>query len=313
MSAPEGRKHEWLRPAGLFALGLGLAVGQPLVVGAACFGIFALLAPGGGLPGLVAGGLVLGFVFAGTPSGGLWYLERGWAVLVGGWFAALTQVWPARPFFPRALAALAGASVWAAGVFLAVAGWDRVDWLIGERVRASAATTLELFGAFGGEAPQGMADTVARTAAVQEFLFPALLALSTLAMLGVAWWLHVRVSTGSGGGLGALRNFRFADPLIWFLIGGILLGLVAGWSTEWGRLGTNLAVFMGALYALRGAGVLLWLAGGVSIGGALLVGVGIVLAAPLLLAGAMVVGVGDSWLDLRARARAVRGGGSGPE
>jgi hypothetical protein len=151
----------------------------------------------------------------------------------------------------------------------------------------------------GGEG--GLSETVQATAEVQGMVFPALLALSSLATLGVAWWVHVKVMTGSSLGLGALRNFRFPDPLIWLLIGGLVLVLLAGWTGGVGRLGVNLVVFMGGLYVLRGAAVLLFLSGGLSVLAGILVAVGMVLAAPVLLAAAMAVGVGDSWLDLRAR------------
>jgi hypothetical protein len=139
-------------------------------------------------------------------------------------------------------------------------------------------------------------------------VFPALVALSTLASMGVAWWLHLRIAVRSDRGLAPVREFRFADPLIWLLIVGAGLVLTAQWSDGWGRAGTNLVAFMGALYVLRGLGVLLFLLGGVSITGGLMFALALLLAGPVLLGGALVIGMGDSWLDLRARARAGREG-----
>jgi hypothetical protein len=203
--------------------------------------------------------------------------------------------------------ALAGA------LLLALDGWARVDWLVNARIQAGAAATMQMLRLLsGGEGGGGaMGEAVQRTAELQAGIFPALLGLASLAGLGVAWWFWVRLARGSGTGLAPFRGFRFPDALIWVLIAGIALVLVAGWSSGWGRVGVNLTVFMGALYVLRGAAVLLVLSGGIGILGALLLGLGLVLAAPVLLAGAMVVGVGDSWVDLRARALRTGGGDPG--
>jgi hypothetical protein len=77
---------------------------------------------------------------------------------------------------------------------------------------------------------------------------------------------------------------------------------VLGGGDQWTRVGTNAVVFMVALYALRGVGVVLGVRGGLSPLGWVLVGLGLVFAAPALLTGAFLVGLGDTWLDLRARA-----------
>jgi len=143
--------------------------------------------------------------------------------------------------------------------------------------------------------------TVSRTVALQSHLFPALLALSTVAATGVAWWLHQRLLHGSDESLGALKDFRFGDPLVWIFVAGVVLVVLAGWSTGWGRVGSNLLAFMAGLYILRGAGVVLFLSGGMSLGIGVLLVAGLVLAGPLVLAASMLLGLGDSWFDIRAR------------
>jgi hypothetical protein len=310
MTGSGAKERLWLRPAGLLALGLGLAMGQPFVLVAVPFALLILLKPGTGAGALLLGAVALALVFAGEPGGGFWYLERGWAILVGGWFAALSLAWPHRPFLVRGLLALGGAVVWAGAILLAVGGWGAMEWLVEERVQASAAATLELLRTIAGSGTvSGFGQTVQATARVQAILFPALLALSTLATLGVAWWTFEKVTVGSGRGLSPLRDFRFADPLIWVLIIGVGLVLAAGWTGGWGRVGANLMAFMGGLYALRGVAVLLFVTGGLSLLSGALVAVGLVLAAPVLLTAAMAVGVGDSWLDLRARRQEAGGDG----
>ncbi len=309
MTEEGGGERRWLRPLGLLALGLALAVGQPLVLIAVAFAFLTLAVAEVRIGSIVMGAAAFALAFAGDPSAALWYVERGWAILVAGWFAGVSLTWPERPFASRALGALGGASLWTAAVLASVNGWQTVERLVEARIRASAEATLEFMGTIGsGEGGAGLAEAVSQTVELQSTLFPALLGLGTFACLGVAWWLHVRLSEGSDTGLGAWRSFRFPDPLIWAFIAGLVLVLMAGWGVGWGRLGANLVVFMGALYAFRGVGVLLFLSGGVSVLSGLLVVLGLVLAGPLLFMGAMVVGMGDSWFDLRNRARS----GDGP-
>ncbi len=302
MTEESTQRGGWHRPLGLLALALMLAVGQPAVLVIVPFAMLTFLAPGGGLLVLLITAVAFSAVFAGEPSGGLWYLERGWAILVGGWFVAISLLQPGRPFLARALLALVGSLVCVGGTLLAVDGWGGVESLVAERVEASIAATVEVMRALAdGDLQAGLTETLSTTAQVQGVLFPALLGLSSIASLGVAWWLHVRVSRRSGPGLGSIREFRFPDSLIWVFISGLVLVLLTEWSVGWGRLGTNLVAFMGALYILRGAAVLIVLWGGFSFVGGLLLALVLILAGPLLALGAMLVGVGDSWFDLRAR------------
>lgn len=293
----------WARPLGLLFLALIMAVGQPLVVVIVVFTMLTFLAPSGRILLLLLTAIAIATVFSGDPPGGLWYLERGWAILIGGWFVALSLLLPDRSFLGRALPALLGSVLTVCGILAVIGGWGDVDALVAEQIQGSIAATVQFMNALAdGGLQEELAGTLAMTARVQGVLFPALLSLSSLASLGVAWWLHVRVSSLAGPALGPIREFRFADTLIWVFISGLALVLVAEWSVGWGRLGTNLLAFMGALYMLRGAGVLLVLWGGISFTSGLLVMLAVILAGPFVALGAMLIGVGDSWLDLRARA-----------
>ncbi len=297
------REGGWLRPLGLLALAVTLSVGQPLVSIVVTFAMLTFLAPGGRLFVLLLTAGAFAAVFAGEPTSGLWYLERGWAILVGGWFVALSLLLPERPFLARALPAVVGAVVCVAGILAVLSGWSWVEALVTERLQSSVGATLQVMDMLSeGDLQAELAETLSLTARVQSVLFPALLGLSTLASLGVAWWLHVRMSPRRGPALRSIREFRFADPLIWVFIAGLLLLLMAEWSVGWGRLGTNLVAFMAALYILRGVAVLLVLWGGLGLAGGLLLALVVLFAGPLVALAAMLVGVGDSWLDLRARA-----------
>jgi len=162
--------------------------------------------------------------------------------------------------------------------------------------------------ALGGpeSVPAELADAVYRTAEIQGLVFPALVGLSSMAALGVAWWVYVRLARESDQGLRPLSEFRFNDQLVWIFIGGLLLVLL-GSGQALDRAGTNAVVFMGALYALRGAAVLVFLSGGLSMVGAALVAVAMLFVAPVILTGTLVVGLSDTWFDLRERARAGTG------
>ncbi len=128
------REGGWLRLLGLLALSLTLAVGQPFILVVVAFAMLTFLAPGGRILVLLltAGGFAA--VFAGGASEGLWYLERGWAILVGGWFVAFSLLLPGRPFLARALPALLGSSVCVGGILAILGGWSTVEPLVAERV-----------------------------------------------------------------------------------------------------------------------------------------------------------------------------------
>jgi hypothetical protein len=133
---------------------------------------------------------------------------------------------------------------------------------------------------------------------------PAMLALQTLVAMALAWALFHRFSrTRLGDDLARLREFRFNDHWIWSVIVGLVLALLPALEAL-RPLGVNLLVFFGALYAVRGAGVLAWfLRPGRSLLG-LVVGVALLL---LLRDGAAIalglVGLGDTWADWRRRIR----------
>jgi hypothetical protein len=300
-----GSGRTWLRPLGLLGLVLVLAVGQPLVLIGIPFALLVFLLPGKKLGGFLLAGVFVALLLGGGTVDGFWYVERGWAIVVAGAFVAATGVWPRAGVLERGLVSAAAAYGVFAGVLALRGGWAELERQVRGRFEVGSASSLEVLGALtagGGEVDPGLAEAVARTVEVQVVVFPALIGLASLASLAVAWWLYLRVSHGSGGGLPPVREFRFPDPLIWVLITGVVLLIVGDWSSGWGRLGTNLVVLMGGLYVLRGGGVMLHVAGRVTWPVALLLGVATVLATPLVLAGAMAVGVTDSWFDLRRRA-----------
>ena len=237
---------------------------------------------------------------------GIWWTERGWALLVAGWFVALTLRRPESGFLSRALGSLAGAAA-SAIVTLTVAGgaWELLDWHVAELVRGLTAQLVDRVQELRQQAEVSPALVTALYAAAETQIqvFPATLALATLAALAVAWWLYVRMAHGDDQGLLPLREFRFNDQLVWLFVGGLALTLVGEDVLK--RAGANALVFMGVLYAMRGAAVVSFFGGGQTPLTAVLLVLGLLVVPPVMMVAALVIGLGDTWLDLRARARAM--------
>jgi hypothetical protein len=87
---------------------------------------------------------------------------------------------------------------------------------------------------------------------------------------------------------------------VWVLVLGAVLFLLQP-DDPLGRAGLNLLVFSGALYAVRGAGVVVGVTRGVSAFGWVMLALAFLLLAPFLLVAALLIGLGDTWLDIRAR------------
>ena len=303
-NAAAGRSRGWLRAVGLVAALWVLSVGSPAVLLAAPLVLLTLFLYPGRPSALLLGGVSILVLMGGDSSSGLWYVERGWALILGGWFLALTLRWPGKAFLPRGLGAVAGAFLAVALLFRARPGdWAVLDWAVSSRMEAGIGMALEMIRSSGGSEAISRAfeASAMEFMAVQGSIFPALLGLASLSGLGLAWWLYIRVSPLHHEGIGPLRDFRFNDQLVWVLILGLLV--FVGSTGLWERVGTNAMVFMGALYALRGAAVVLFLAGGISLLGGIFLALGFLLVAPVLMTGAFFIGLGDTWLDLRVRRR----------
>jgi hypothetical protein len=305
-------ERTWPRAAALLVITLILSVSSAGVLVAVPFLALTMVLGLRRLPAAVAAMLAV-FVAVGVPArGGVWYLERGWAVALAGWFVVLTMRWPRSRFFPRAFAAVVATAALAALLVMVRPGsWSMVNWLITEGMMRSVSLIAQMSMAVDSEVSLSTAqlNTLFQWAAQQGRFFPALLGLSSLSGLGVAWWAYVRLSPGGGLGLGPLREFRFNDHLVWLLLTGLAL-IVLGAGEGWTSVGSNAVVFMGGLYAMRGAAVLLFLNGGVTGFSFFFLAVAMLFLAPVLIMGALVVGVGDTWLDLRSKATAVAAGKS---
>ncbi|MDZ7779316.1 MAG: DUF2232 domain-containing protein [Gemmatimonadota bacterium] len=290
--------------AGLFGVTMAASVVQPSVLIAVPF---LLLAAVRGLKGagLFVGAVVAMILAISGPQDGFWFLERAWAVLLGGWFVAVSMAMPRWPLSTKLLTSVAGAFVVTAAMLAARSGaWETVDWAITNAVEGGIATTLQALELLrGGDAiSPALATAIHQTARAQTSVFPALMGIASMAGLAVAWWVYTRLRGEGDQAIGPVRNFRFNDHLVWLMIVGLLL-VVTRWGDALARVGSNAVVFMGALYALRGSAVFMFISGGLSLFGYVLLALALVLAAPVVVGVAMVVGIGDTWLDVRARLR----------
>lgn len=241
------------------------------------------------------------------PGGALAALSRGWGLLLGGAFLLVTLFRPQWGVLARALLALA----LAAGVSLAGLGgagsWAAVDGRVQTHVQTVSSLTLASLGAQTENSAwvKELGASAERVAELQWMLFPAVLGLQSLAALGLAsWWVaRIRREAGASFRLSPLREFRFNDQLVWVVIGGLVL-LIAPLGAEATRIGCNALFFMGGLYALRGLAVFLFFSGGAPPVFSILFGVLVaVFLYPLVLTAAVLVGLGDTWLDIRGRAK----------
>lgn len=267
-----------------------------------------------------------------APAGdAFWNLARGWSLLCAGSFGLVCLFGPRRPFLARALVALTIA------LFLALVMSSMGPVNVSEAKRIVAAEfqrrNLESMTALNTFIESHAKDWESLTAKVPQLaempaanekqlrllsnagvsIFPALLALQSLAGLGLAWATYHRLSrTRLGVPLGALKDFRFNDQLVWGLIVGLTIVFLPTLSVFRG-FGRNLLVFFGALYALRGLGVLAWFVAPGAFFATIAVGFAMlawpmlqtvaVLGFLLLLVAAFGLGLGDTWADWRRRTR----------
>lgn len=272
-------------------------------------------------------GLAVWVLAQSAMPGSFFNLVRGWSLLLAGSFGLVCLLAPRRPFFPRALTTLCVAL----GIVL----------LMGVRgpltvSRTSQAVQVELarrnldamatFRTFVEQHPEVVQKMPEMNPMLNEFegrlkatskagagLFPSLLLLESLIALALAWTTYHRLSrTRLGAPLGLLKDFRFNDQFVWGLIAGLAIVFLPALDFINGT-GRNLLVFFGALYAIRGFGVLSWFLAPGALAGTLMVGFVMlwwpvlnavaVLGFMLLALAAFGLGLGDTWADWRRRAR----------
>jgi hypothetical protein len=259
--------------------------------------------------------------------GSFYNLVRGWSLLLAGAFGLVCLFGAQRPFFSRALTTLSVALVLvlmmsARGPLTPVRAQQAVEVEFARRNTESMAMLRSFMKEHPdvvqampqmGSLPDEFDQQLKLVAHTGVGLFPSLLLLESLVALALAWATFHRLSrTRLGVPLGHLKDFRFNDQLVWGLITGLAIVFVPALDFL-GGTGRNLLVFFGALYAIRGFGVLSWFLAPGALAVVLLVGFAMlwwpvlnavaVLGFMLLALAAFGLGLGDTWADWRRRTR----------
>jgi hypothetical protein len=296
---------------GALAAALSLSPISPLLLVLIPLGLMLVALRPDDVLALVVGIVLLGLAFlpAGGPRSTDWFAQRAWPMLLGAGFIGGTLVLGRATLLQRSLAAVSIAvlAVVAAGALrpTVVVGLD--EWMTGQ-IQLAAIVLIQWSNAAGGrpEVAEPLTRAVMRWTDFQQQVYPALLALASLPALALGWYLFGRL-TGKPETPAPVREFRFDDHLVWLFVAGLAL-FVLPVGPLLTRVGANAALFMAALYVVRGAAVITWLLreSGATPWTWLLLALAALLLYPMVLGAAFVFGIGDTWLDIRERIRSRR-------
>ena len=309
----EGGRGRWSSAIGLTLVVLLLSVFDALALVMLPLALLLVALPSGRRLVWIATGILLWLLAIAFPGGPLAALSRGWALMLGAIFLAVTVARPAWGVLSRSMITVGTALLAALVGLIATGQIAGLDAMIREHFRTISTMTIGELQQRIPESPwvAQLSAATDQIAGMQADLFPALLALQSIAALALAsWWVRrLGRSASPAFHLGRMRDFRFNDQLIWVLIVALAVALL-----PLGEVGTRVAinglVFMGALYALRGLAVFVFLASGSrSIPTMVFGALALVLLYPVAFTAALLMGVGDTWLDVRKRAMAASSGG----
>lgn len=291
---------------GVLIVALSVSPVSPLLLVLIPLGLMLVALRPGDVSALLTGVVLLVLAFgsvAASPDSD-WFAQRAWALLLGGGFVVATLTARHATLLGRSFRALL-----IGGVFVAAAGLLDPDVLMGldawmaDRVQYASVLLLQWTATVDAqpEVAASMTRAITTWAEVQKQIYPALLALASLPALAIGWYLLGRL-TGRPEALAPIRGFRFNDHLVWMLAGGLALYALPLGETA-ARIGGNAALFMGALYVVRGTAIGVWIltARGASPFIWTLLAIVAALLYPAAIGAAFAVGMGDTWLDVRRR------------
>jgi len=302
----------WVRAGWLLLAAISLSPVSPLLLVLIPLALLLLAFHGRTYLTLAVAITILVLAFQGGDADAGWFAGRAWALVAGGSFVLAALIRDRVGLLSRALMAVGAGVGLVAGLAIVqpdMAG--QIDWWFASEIRRAATAAWELLNSLSGDDRQALATleiAMGRWVDFQQDTYPAFLSLATVAGLSVAWFLAFR---DRGASLGPLREFRFADHLVWLLVGGLVL-LVLPFGTVAFRLGENAALFMGVLYLLRGVAILVWIGAMAmtSAWSAVFWVLAAVLLYPVAVGVALVLGLSDTWIDIRGRLTSARAGGS---
>lgn len=307
-TAVESGRGRWSTAIGLTLVVLLLSVFDAFALVLLPLALLLVALPGGRRVIWIASGILLWLLAIASPGGPLGALSRGWALMLGATFLAVTVARPVWSILSRGLVTVATALLAALVGLMATGELTELDGLIREHFRNLSTVTIGELQTRIPDSPwvAELQNATEQIATLQADLFPALLALQSLAALALAsWWIRrLGRSKSEAFALARMRDFRFNDQLIWVLIVALVVMLLP-LGDAGARLALNGVVFMGALYALRGLAVFVFLASGSgSIPTMVFGALALIFLYPVAFTAALLMGVGDTWLDVRRRVTA---------
>jgi hypothetical protein len=253
-----------------------------------------------------------------APGDGFARFEGAWVcLLAGATVVAITARPPGRfALTGTALCAVALAAVMGA-LLIGVTSFSfgELRWLAERHFGMQSRMVLAAMRAALGEA-EGAAETLQRLEdALTEIVafagrfFPALVLIQSLAALAAAWALYRGVARHpEGEPLPRLAEFRFSDHLVWGIVFALMVLVIPG-TAALHTVGGNVATFFGALYVVRGLGIVAAIgatAGMRGAFGAIALLLATLFLLPLVVFGALGLGISDTWVDWRKMAEKAR-------
>ncbi len=241
------------------------------------------------------------------PGGIATQMMRAWALFVTGAFVLFMLPGRRTPVAGALLAsvfAFGAATIWTwslgtrwRDIQLAVAhsGWEFCRQLLGSAGDGGAIAAERLAGM------KVYVDALADGVAVMAELFPALLVLTALPGLALAWnWYHRLASQPTGAPAARFAEFRFTDHLVWLVVASLAVFLMPLPPTAQ-AVGGNLALVAGGLYAARGAAVLWGPIEAFPLLVVIIILAGVLFILPVAMGGCFAIGLADTWVDFRRR------------
>ena len=231
-----------------------------------------------------------------TPSGLALQTIYAWALSVTGAFVLLMLVGNFRVVTGSMLAVTISFVLVTAWLLFLGHDWHTVERALGMAMRDWASEQPDVFG-----------NKEELQSAVQVFttgmsgMLPALLVVSILPGLAVAWsWYRRLATTPTGAPAQRFAEFRFSDQWIWGVVIG-LVALVLPIPAPFDLVVGNLALVVGLLYLARGAAVVWSRNEGLPAVVLVLLLVLWFLFLPITLGASFALGVADTWVDFRRR------------
>jgi hypothetical protein len=235
------------------------------------------------------------------PGGVALQALRALGVLATGAFVALALA-DRGTLFRRALLATTVAFV-ALGIWCVAfgLGWGRIEEAIGRELGqalSDVARQAQVVAGAETAAPFWQAAEAARGWAA---LAPGVVFVQSLVGLTLGYVLHHALARRPIGATpGRFASFRFSDQLVWLLVVGLALALLAGESVA-RDVGANLVLIAVALYAARGMAIVRSGTRRVGAPATTAAALAAFVFLPFVVGGLTLLGLADTWLDFRRR------------